>query len=129
SAPATIQLSLPDIPSSPGSDPAEAPAVEPPIDDLLTTDSERAAQYMIQGDDALEADRLPEAVAAYRESLRFDPTSEAVHFNLAIALTRMGRSTDALEEYREALKLAPDYAEAHNNLGNLLVKMNRVEEA
>lgn len=97
--------------------------------DALVTDAERAIKLMNAGDDALAQGRAAEAIAAYQESLKLDPTSESLHFNLAIALTRAGRTNEALAEYRESLRIAPDYGEAHNNLGNLLVRLGRPAEA
>lgn len=134
----------PATPASTTTTPAPAPAVQqpgatrhasdgvttPPVDTPpLISDADRAAELMKQGDEALTSGRWPEAVGLYQRSIELDPEMEASHFNLGIALSRLGKIPDAIRQYEEALRVAPDYAEAHNNLGNLLVKQARPAEA
>ncbi len=51
------------------------------------------------------------------------------HYNLALALAKLGNREAAEREYLEALRIYPDYAEARNNLGNLLVAEAKYGEA
>lgn len=92
-------------------------------------EAEKASLLSSKGEELLAAKQYPAAAAAFRESLKYDPLVETVHYNLGIACARMDLSKEAIAAYKEALKLAPDYAEAHNNLGNILVKLGRLEEA
>jgi protein O-GlcNAc transferase len=57
------------------------------------------------------------------------PDVAIFHYNLAEALTTLGRNEEALASYRKAVELAPEYYEAHNNLGNLLNASGRYAEA
>jgi tetratricopeptide (TPR) repeat protein len=74
-------------------------------------------------------DRVPEAVADFREAIRLNPGFAENHYNLGNALQKMGRPEEAEASYREALRLRPDFAEAHSNLGNALQKMGRLDDA
>jgi tetratricopeptide (TPR) repeat protein len=83
---------------------------------------EAGNQLLAQGDYAGAAQRYQQAVA-------ISPDQEDLHFNLAIALAKLGKTEDAKNQYEEALRIFPEYGEAHNNLGNLLMKENKMEEA
>ena len=54
------------------------------------------------------------------------PDSAQVHFNLGMALARLGGIERAIAQYQEAVRLRPGYAEARNNLGVLLAETGRV---
>jgi tetratricopeptide (TPR) repeat protein/SAM-dependent methyltransferase len=51
------------------------------------------------------------------------------HYNLAFALSALGRGRDAIVYYRKAISLKPDYAEALMNLGNALKAEGQLEQA
>jgi tetratricopeptide (TPR) repeat protein len=91
--------------------------------------AESARLYLNAGSELLLQDRLKEAVDQFRMALARNPADEDVHYNLAIALARLGNTDEAIQEYRETLRLMPDYVEAHNNLGNLLTKQGKYDEA
>jgi tetratricopeptide (TPR) repeat protein len=76
-----------------------------------------------------EGRRLPEAEAAYRQSLALRPESVEAHYNLGNLLQAMGRLAEAEAAYRNVLALRPDYIDAHNNLGNVFRETRRLEEA
>ncbi len=89
----------------------------------------QAEAYSDKGDELFAAEKFDEAVEAYRLAIQEDASSEAVHYNLGIALARLGKREEAIAAYTEALKIAPDYAEAHNNLGNLRMQKKEFAEA
>jgi serine/threonine-protein kinase len=72
--------------------------------------------------------KLPEAIAAFRESIRINP-SFGVHNNLGNVLLRQGKLDDAIAAYREAIRLKPDFAMAHYNLGSGLRDQGKLAEA
>jgi Tfp pilus assembly protein PilF len=77
----------------------------------------------------LAQDKPDQAVNLLEEARKLSPEDEDVHYNLGIALAKLGRNPEAVQEYQEALRIFPDYAEARNNLGNLLLRMGRPDEA
>jgi len=66
-----------------------------------------------------EMKKPAEAVAAFRKAVSLDAADPVLHFNLAHALERTGKTTEAVDEYAKAIALAPNYAKAHNNLACL----------
>ena len=91
--------------------------------------SEKATGWAMRGSELLAKSQFEDAVHAFKESLKFDPGAEDVHYNLGISLAKAGKPDEAIAAYEEALRILPDYAEAHANLGNLLVKKGRTKEA
>jgi tetratricopeptide (TPR) repeat protein len=74
--------------------------------------------------------RLPDAIGEYEQALRLKPDYAEAHYNLGVALARLGRLSQAVGHWEQALRSRPDYAEAHNNLGAaLLGQAGRVGEA
>jgi tetratricopeptide (TPR) repeat protein len=54
---------------------------------------------------------LPEAVSALREAVRRNPTDDAAHYVLGVALQASGSATEAAREKELAKRLSSDYAE------------------
>jgi Flp pilus assembly protein TadD len=54
--------------------------------------------------------RFVQAEIYYRAALRFDSNSPVIHFNLAVALTRQGRTTEGQAELDEAKRLEAEKA-------------------
>ena len=82
-----------------------------------------------RGNELLAQDKPEEALQAFSEALKLNPADEDVHYDLGVALTRLGKIDEAIVQYQEALNLFPQYMEAHNNLGNLLMRSGRTQEA
>ena len=57
------------------------------------------------------------------------PDVAVFHYNLAEALSALGRTDKAIDAYGRAVALDPDYFEAHSNLGNALNAARRYAEA
>ncbi|MGE5279895.1 MAG: tetratricopeptide repeat protein [Deltaproteobacteria bacterium] len=73
--------------------------------------------------------RLPEAVAAYRDSIAIGPAYLPAYVNLGGVYQELGRPQDAEAVYRQAISRDPSYTLAYDNLGALYVKTNRWEDA
>ena len=82
-----------------------------------------------RGTELLAQNKPAEAVQVLTEAMRIKPGDEDVHYDLGLALARLGKVDEAIQQYEEALKLLPDYVEVHNNLGNLLMRSGRLNEA
>lgn len=69
------------------------------------------------------------AVRHFRESVRWDPTVAAAHYNLGFALTARRRDVEAITAFQRATAFDPQHADAENNVGALLHAAGRVDEA
>lgn len=76
-----------------------------------------------------EADRLEEAVEAYRAAIIERPTTSEYHFHLADALYRLGQPHAAVERYYAAVEHDHDFIEAWTQLGCLLVETRNLPAA
>ena len=72
----------------------------------------------------LYSKRIDEAVARFREGLRYGPDDAEAHYGLGSALAMQRKREDAVSELREALRLRPDYAEAQQLLPTRTVNAN-----
>ncbi len=78
---------------------------------------------------AVVESRLEERVSLYRRGLELDPTLFEAHYNLALALEKLGDVDGAAAQYRETLRLRPTYAPAWLNLGAALYARQRYRDA
>ncbi|MGE5523143.1 MAG: tetratricopeptide repeat protein [Rhodospirillaceae bacterium] len=70
-----------------------------------------------------------EAISNYARAIDIRPDYTDAHYNLGVALGRLGRDEDALASYDNVIELKSDYAEAWSNRGNALNALKRREEA
>ncbi len=77
----------------------------------------------------MNAKRLPQAIAAFRQALALQPGMAQAWYNMANALRADGDWAGAISAYRQAIKLIPNYAEAYNNLALSLVHERQFGEA
>lgn len=71
---------------------------------------------------------VPEAVLAYDEAIRLDPTDIGVYSAKGLFLGRMGRFLEAVDLFRRSTALLPTYVD-HFNTGNMLHALGRNDEA
>lgn len=74
-------------------------------------------------------DRLDEAEALFRESLRFDPRFAQGHYQLGVVLEKKNRPAEASSELEEAARLDPSYPEPQYALARLYRRSGEVEKA
>jgi serine/threonine protein kinase/Flp pilus assembly protein TadD len=74
-------------------------------------------------------DGSPEAVAYYRAALALRPDTAAVHNNLGIVLSDLGRRREAEEEVRTAIRLDPRHPSFHSGLGYVRHAQGKLQEA
>ncbi len=72
---------------------------------------------------------LAEDITGYVARIRAEPSSAALHDDLALLYLEAGRMTDAVDEFAASLALAPGSAVGHFNLGTALAFSGRTGEA
>jgi tetratricopeptide (TPR) repeat protein len=72
---------------------------------------------------------LGRAVLAYRDAIRLKPDDARAHYNLGVALWKLGRLAEAEAKYRMAIRLLPDYPDVHLSLADVLADLGRLAEA
>lgn len=98
----------------------------------LGVDPAAPMAYLNLGAAHAAANRPNEALAAYVSGLQADPSSAALHNNLANLLARLGTGEQlekALHHFQQALRLDPAAAETRFNMAVLLDQMGRRDEA
>jgi tetratricopeptide (TPR) repeat protein len=81
-----------------------------------------ADHLLDQADQALNGDRIPQAIALYRQANAELPTTEGYN-NLGVALERSGYITEATEAYAEAQVLPQAGRESRSNLRRARLRM------
>jgi tetratricopeptide (TPR) repeat protein len=90
---------------------------------------DRVVALVNEGNQLLAQRDYAKAVQKYEQAVAIEPGDENLHYNLAIALARLGKIEEAKKHYEEALQIFPEHGEARNNLGNLLMRENKLSEA
>ena len=88
-----------------------------------------ALAILKQGTDLGTQGDLEGAVKLFRRSVELDPALVDAHFNLAVALARLGRMDEAVAGMGEVLRLQPNDVDAHARLGTWLSGQGRHGEA
>ncbi len=73
--------------------------------------------------------KTEEAIVHYKESLKINPRSAQVHYELGVILARQGKDEEAIVHFAEALRIIPDYGEAHLTLGMIYLEIGKKELA
>lgn len=71
---------------------------------------------------------LAGAVKGYQDFLALHPKEAAVHSNLGVLLSRLGRFDEAIAEYKKALDVEPGNTDITLNLGLAYYKSGRIPE-
>ena len=88
-----------------------------------------AESAFAQGVQAYEAQRLPQAVQAYRLAARLDPSYFEAYYNLGLVDTKIGNLPAALAAYEDALAVDPTSLEARYNFALVLKQANYIADA
>ena len=83
----------------------------------------------IKGNDFLQKGDAKAAAEAYQEALQLKPSDPGMHYNLSLALAKLGDTAGEMRELRESIELGPNVAEAHNQLGISYMADGKVAEA
>src|SRR2546430_1457435 len=87
---------------------------------------DRVVALTTEGTQLLAQGKPAEAAQKFEQAVAISPDQEDLHYNLAIALAKLGKTDNARKHYEEALRIFPDYGDAHNNLGSLLMNENKL---
>ena len=99
---------------------------------LLAVRPQELENYFQLGEALVKSDRIPEAVALYRDlsATELDASSAAeVQFELGKALARGGDREGAKAAYQRALDLDPDLDWVHHHLAEVLAEGGQLEAA
>jgi Flp pilus assembly protein TadD len=83
-----------------------------------------AERSFAQGVQAQEAQRLPEAIQAYRRAAQVDPSYFDAYYNLGLAASALGNLPLALSAYESALAVRSESLDARYNFALLLKQAN-----
>ena len=117
---------------------AEAPGSSPEIGEnppplVLKTapppPSSDANELYLTGRGRFEAGDVKGAVESYLESIKLEPKSAEVFFNLAYAYLKLEKDGDAIKAFKQSIKLNPDKPEAQYGLGLAAFRSGRFKEA
>jgi len=97
-------------------DPESVPSIRFHSDMLIRTEPK---DWLIEGCRLYDADRLREALEAFRLAAMASPGSADVHFQIGECLYRLDRVEPALERYYCAVEHDPDFLEAWTQIGCL----------
>ena len=90
---------------------------------------DEAAAQASRGNQLLIGGEAREAAEEYRKALATNPNDARAHYNLALALSRVGDREGHLRELDAALALDPKMELAHNELGLTHLADGRMEQA
>jgi len=94
-----------------------------------TRSDEEPRDWLIEGCRLYDADRLPEALNAFRRAALDSPQSADVHFQVGECLYRMGQTSAALERYYSAVEHDRDFLEAWTQIGCLHRELGEFDAA
>ena len=98
------------------------------VDEMLPTSGTQVLQIS-RGTQFALLGKVDEAIEAFEEALRLDPTSLEARLGLGCAHLGANRRDEAIRHYREALRLHPISAVGHYKLAIALLLDGREEEA
>jgi protein O-GlcNAc transferase len=77
----------------------------------------RAASLNADGVDLMNAGRLTEALALFRDAFSMDPSLALAAYNQGVVLARQNKAQEAIEAFRTAIRLRPGFVLSHFGLG------------
>ncbi len=95
----------------------------------VPTESERAVDFLNEGDDFLASKSYKKAIAAYDKALERKPDLEKAWFGKGFALAELKLYEDSIVAYDKAVQFKPDYHQAWYNRGFALDELKRYKEA
>lgn len=82
-----------------------------------------------KGNELLAAGDARGSAAAYRQAIRDHPNNPELHYNLSLALEKLGDPAGEKQELEKAVRLDPQLAVAHNQLGILAMQSGQIAQS
>jgi tetratricopeptide (TPR) repeat protein len=100
----------------------------PPLDEarvqslmtVIKNDPKNAGAAVQLGNTYFDAERYPDAIKWYEESLRIDPSNPDASTDLGVSLYYTGQTDRALQQFTQSLKLNPRHTKTLLNQGIVL---------
>ena len=87
------------------------------------------SNFQERGLKALEEQHYQDAIDELNNAIAAEPKDYALHFNLALAYSLLGKDAEGITQYRKALELDPKSAAAESGLGRALAKEDKLSDA
>jgi cytochrome c-type biogenesis protein CcmH/NrfG len=114
--PAAQTAAAPGQPQSPPLDEARVQQLRATIE----SDPQNAAAHAQLGNIYFDAQRFPDAIAAYEQSLKIDPNNADVSTDLGVSYYYTNRADDALAQFDRSLTIDPEHTKTMLNKGIVL---------
>ncbi len=91
------------------------------LKNIVSKDRNNLKAWVMLGNLYFDTNQNEEAVKAYEEALRLNPSDPNVRTDMGICLRRLGRIDEAIEAFRVASSYQPDHYQSRYNLGLTLL--------
>jgi tetratricopeptide (TPR) repeat protein len=88
-----------------------------------------AGNFNNQGNQFLQEGKIRDATEAYRKATQLDPDNAQWHYNLSLALSRLGDRQGQKQELEKTLALDSNMGIAHNDVGLVHLSEGKLNEA
>lgn len=88
-----------------------------------------AAQLKDQGNKALSAGNLDEAISLYTQAIELEPTNHVFYSNRSAAYCKKGEYENSLADAKKTTEIKPDWGKGYSRLGAALTYLNKDMEA
>eukprot|EP00429_Kryptoperidinium_foliaceum_P020574 CAMPEP_0176049438 /NCGR_PEP_ID=MMETSP0120_2-20121206/24566_1 /TAXON_ID=160619 /ORGANISM="Kryptoperidinium foliaceum, Strain CCMP 1326" /LENGTH=771 /DNA_ID=CAMNT_0017382865 /DNA_START=101 /DNA_END=2416 /DNA_ORIENTATION=+ len=89
----------------------------------------RAQEHKTKGNEAFSAGNWLEAIEAFTQAIREDPSDHVFFSNRSAANLKLLRTADAVEDAQQCVRLSPEWAKGYSRLGAALWADRQLKEA